>query len=110
MTFAPSRAVALTLDNQRAQTALFAAGPDGGSALRLWFQDNAVELNVGRDGPVIHATANKRAAFHEPPVKNPRDTEMCREFRQARGQMSEAQLFELCVNRSSEAACRACLK
>jgi hypothetical protein len=109
VTFSPSRNVALTLDNQRTQTALFAAGPDGGSALRLWYQDNAVELNAGTDGPIIHATENKRAAFHEPPVRNPENTELCKELRQARPQVPDAKLLEICVNRSSEAACRACL-
>jgi hypothetical protein len=109
VTFSPSGNVALTLDNQRTQTALFAAGPDGGSALRLWYHDHAVELNVGADGPFIHATENKRAAFHQPPVRNPESTEMCKELRQARSQMSDAKLLELCVNRWSEAACRACL-
>ena len=110
VTFAsPNRNVVLTLDNDRKQTALFGAGPDGGSALRLWYEDNAVELNVGKDGPVIHATENKRAAFHEPAVRNPEHTELCQELRQARAKMSDAQLLEICVNRSSEAACRACL-
>ena len=85
------------------------SGPEGGSALRLWYQDNAVELNVGKDGPTIHATQDKRAAFHQPPVRNPENTEMCQELRQARAKMSDAQLLEICVNRSSEAACRACL-
>lgn len=111
----PTSNVVLTLDNQRRslngqrQTALFAAGPDGGSALRLWYNDNAVELNVGAEGPVIHATQNKRAAFHEPPVQNPETTEMCQAFRQARTRFSDAQLLDMCLNRSSEAACRACL-
>jgi hypothetical protein len=111
----PTSNVVLTLDNRRSsqngqrQTALFAAGADGGSALRLWYNDNAVELNVGAEGPVIHATQDKRAAFHEPPVQNPEQTEMCQELRQARTRFSDPQLFDMCVNRSSEAACRACL-
>jgi hypothetical protein len=109
VTFSSSGNVALTLDNQRTQTALLAAGPDGGSALRLWYRDNAVELNVDADGPSIHATEGKRAVFHQPPVRNPQNTEMCKELRQARSQMSNAKLLEMCVNRSSEAACRACL-
>jgi hypothetical protein len=110
ITFAsPNRNVMLTLDNDRKQTALFAAGPEGGSALRLEYQGNAVELNVGKDGPIIHATQDKRAVFHQPPVRNPENTEMCQELRQARGKVSDAQLLEICVNRSSEAACRACL-
>jgi hypothetical protein len=110
VTFAsPNRNVVLTLDNDGKQTALFAAGPSGGSALRLFYQNNAVELSVGKDGPVIHATEDKRAVFHQPPVRNPEDTEMCQEIRQARGKVSDPQLLEICVNRSSEAACRACL-
>ncbi len=109
VTFSPSRSVALTLDNERTQTALFAAGPTGGSALRLWYQNNAVELNVGADGPNIHATEQKRAVFHQPPVRNPQKTELCKELRHARSQMSKTEIFEFCVNRSSEAACRACL-
>jgi hypothetical protein len=110
VTFAsPNRNVVLTLDNDRKQTALFAAGPEGGSALRLWYNDNAVELNVGSDGPNIHATQDKRPVFHEPPVPNPEKTVMCQEIREARTRFSEAELLQICINRSSEAACRACL-
>jgi hypothetical protein len=57
----------------------------------------------------IISIAGKRSAFHEPPVQNPEATAMCHELRQARGRVSDAGLLDICLSRSSEAACMACL-
>jgi hypothetical protein len=109
VTFTPSGNVGLTLDNRGGQTAEFIAGPDVGAALRLHWQDDAVELRSDEDGPSIHAVRKKKVAFHEPPVENPESTELCKALRQAKSQLPAEQLLDICRARSSEAACRVCL-
>jgi hypothetical protein len=110
LTFAPSGNVGLTLDNRAGQTAEFIAGPSAGAALRLHWQDDAVELRADEDGPSIHAVRKKNVAFHEPAVENPESTELCKALKQAKSQLSAEQLLDACRARSSEAACRVCLE
>jgi hypothetical protein len=110
VTFAPSGNVGLTLDNRGGQTAEFIAGPSAGAALRLHWQDDAVELRTDEDGPSIHAMRKKMAAFHEPPVENPGSTELCKGLKQAKSELSPEQLLDVCRGRSSEAACQVCLE
>jgi hypothetical protein len=110
VTFAPSGNVGLTLDNRGGQTAEFIAGPSAGAALRLHWQDGAVELRADEDGPSIHAVRKNKVAFHEPPVANPESTGLCKALKQAKSQLSAEQLLDACRARSSEAACRACLE
>ncbi len=69
----------LTLDNKGVMAAEFLAGPDAGSAIRLHWADDAVELRVDEDGPSVHAVRQKNVAFHEPPVENPRSTVLCKD-------------------------------
>lgn len=110
VTFAPSGNVGLTLDNRGGQTAEFIADPSVGAALRLHWQDDAVELRADEDGPSIHAVRKKKVAFHEPPVENPESTELCKALKQAKSELSAEQLLDACRARSSEAACRVCLE
>jgi hypothetical protein len=109
VTFEPSGNVGLTLDNRGGQTAQFVAGPNAGSAIHLQWRDDAVELRVDEDGPSLHAVRAKSVAFHEPAVKNPASTELCKALRQAKAQSSTIQLLETCRARTSEAACQVCL-
>jgi hypothetical protein len=110
VTFAPSGNVGLTLDNRGGQTAEFIAGPSGGAAMRIHWQDDAVELRSDEDGPSIHAVRKKRVAFHEPSVENPGSTQLCKALKQAESQVSTEQVLEACRSRSSEAACRVCVE
>jgi hypothetical protein len=110
VTWGPSNNVGLTLDGQGGQAAEFVAGPEGGSAIRLHWADDAVELRADdEDGPSIHAVQRKVVVFHEPPVQNPKSTAMCKALTGAKGKYPIAQLFDACRARSSEAACQACL-
>lgn len=111
VTFEPSGNVALTLDTRTSQVATFVAGPDGSgtSALQLFSGGSAIELRNDEDGPSIHAVNRKQVVFHEPPVENPRGTELCKALQEAKKQASIAQLLDACRARTSEAACQACL-
>ncbi len=111
VTFEPSGNVALTLDTRKSQVATFIAGPDGSgtSALQLFSGGSAVELRNDEDGPSIHAVRRKQVVFHEPPVENPQRTELCKALQEAKKQVSMAQLLDACRERTSEAACQACL-
>jgi hypothetical protein len=102
--------VGLTLDNKGVMAAEFLAGPDAGSAIRLHSGDDAVELRVDEDGPSIHAMRRKTVAFHEPTVENPKSTELCKGLLKEKARVSMEQLWDACRERSSEAACQACLK
>ncbi|PYX54792.1 MAG: hypothetical protein DMG76_20375 [Acidobacteria bacterium] len=110
VTFEPGGNVGLTLDNKGVMAAEFLAGPDAGSAIRLHWADDAVELRVDEDGPSIHAVRRKKVAFHEPPVENPRSTVLCKELLKEKASLSMEQLLDACRARSSEAACQACFK
>jgi hypothetical protein len=110
VTFEPSGHVGLTLDNKGVMAAEFVASPDLGAAIRLHTSDDSVELRVDEDGPSIHATRRKRVAFHEPPVENPKSTELCQGLLKEKARVSIEQLWDACRGRSSEAACQACLK
>jgi len=110
VTWAPSGNVGLTLDGASGQAAEFVAGTAGGSAIRLHWKDDAVELRVDdEDGPSIHSVQGKRVVFHEPPVRNPKSTAMCKALTEAKKQYSMDDLLAACRARSSEAACQACL-
>lgn len=111
VTFEPSGHVALTPDTRTSQVATFVAGPDGSgtSALQLFSGGSAVELRNDEDGPSIHAVRRKHVVFHEPPIENPQETEMCKALREAKKQAPMAQLLDACRARTSEAACQACL-
>ncbi len=111
VTLEPSGNVALTLDSRTSQVATFVAGPDksGTSALQLFTTGSAVELRNDGDGPSIHAVRRKQVVFHQPPVENPKGTEMCRALQDAKKQATLAQLLDFCRTRTSEDACQACL-
>lgn len=70
-----------------------------------------MELRNDEDGPSLHAVRRKQVVFHEPPVENPRQTEMCKALalQEAKKQLNMAQLLDACRARTSEAACQACL-
>jgi hypothetical protein len=109
LTFSPSGNVGLTLDNRKGQTAEFVAGPSAGAALRLHYQNDAVELRADEDGPSIHAVQNKEVAFHAPDVQNPKSTSLCKALADAKKSLTSDQLLDACRARTSEAACKVCL-
>ena len=101
--------VFLTLDTMSKQTALFAAGRSGGAALRLFFEEDAVDIRVDENGPSIHAVQDGQVAFHEPSVEDPENSQFCRALRDAADRVTGEQLWKACRSRTSEAACQSCL-
>lgn len=112
VTFSPSRNVALTLDNRGAagQTAILAAGPDGGSGLTLSHGSDAVDLRVDDDlGPSIHVMKSQAVAFHVPELRGFEATPVCAELRGAIKSSSRDKVLAWCRSRLPENACVACL-
>jgi hypothetical protein len=112
VTFSPSRNVALTLDNRGAagQTAILAAGPDGGSGLTLSHGSDAVDLRVDDDlGPSIHVMKSQAVAFHVPELGGFEATPVCAELRGAIKSSSRDKVLAWCRSRLPENACVACL-
>jgi len=101
--------VFLTLDTLSKQTALFAAGRSGGAALRLFFEQDAVDIRVDENGPSIHAVREGQVAFHEPLVEDSENSQFCSALRDAADRATSEQLWKACRARTSEAACQSCL-
>ena len=101
--------VFLTLDSMSEQTALFAAGRSGGAALRLYFEDDAVDLRVDENGPSIHAVREGLVAFHQPVIEDPENSQFCRSLREAADRLTSERLWKFCRSRSSEASRQSCL-
>jgi hypothetical protein len=112
VTFSPSRNVALTLDNRgtAGQTAILAAGPDGGSGLTLSHGTDAVDIRVDDDlGPSIHVMKSQAVAFHVPELRGFEATPVCAELRGAVKSSSRDNVLAWCRSRLPENACTACV-
>jgi hypothetical protein len=107
VTMDPGNNVMLTLDSRTMQTALFAAGPDGGSTLRLWQDDDAVEMRVDGSGGRITAVKDGVVLLQEPIVALPR--EACYAYRAAIETLSEDNVLAACTARFISEKCKECL-
>lgn len=109
VTWEPSGNVGLTLDTRAGQVALFVAGPESSSALRLWHGDDAVELRSDGDGSRLTVVEDGGIVVQEPPVES-LGADACAGYREARKRFSEAEVVDACRQRFPEAACAACLE
>lgn len=101
--------VFLTLDGRDGQSALFVADTSGVTALRIWNDENAVDLRVDSDGSRISALREGFVEFQAPPIDDPRSTRACEAYRDARRSLDEAAILSACRQRMTDEACRACL-
>jgi hypothetical protein len=109
VTWEPSGNVGLTLDSRKGQSTLFVAGADGGSALKLWDGNDAIELRSDTEGSRLTAVNDGQIVFQEPPVDELGE-EACAAYRDALSSHSMEEVLRACKQRYSEAACRACLE
>jgi len=109
VTWEPSGNVGLTLDSRKGQATLFVAGPEGGSALKLWDGEDSIELRSDSDGSRLTAIREGLVVFQEPAVDALGD-EACAAYREALSTYSMEEVLRACRQRYSEAACRACLE
>jgi len=107
VTFEPSGNVALTLDSRKGQTALFVAGPEGATALKLWTGTDSIELRSDDDGARWTVAEDGHVLLQEPPIALGR--EACAGYREALEHYSREDVMRACRERYSEAACQACL-
>ncbi len=108
VTFEPSGNIGLTLDSRKSQVALFAAGPDGGTALRLWDGPDAIELRVDDSGARLTTVADYEVV-HQVPVVETIDEEGCSAYRDAIASYSLEYVMRACSSRFPTAQCEACL-
>ena len=97
----------LTLDTRQGQVALLAAGPDGGSTVRLWHEDDAVELRSDSGGSRLTAVADGRVVFQRPRATP--SEEACGQYRAALERLARDRVVAACQQRFTEEACASCL-
>jgi hypothetical protein len=108
VTWEPSGNVGLTLDTREGQATLFVAGPESGSAVRLWHGDDAIEMRSDEDGSRLTALEEGRVVLQMPPIAV-LGNEACTSYRDARSRLSSTEVMDACRLRYTEAACRDCL-
>ncbi len=101
--------VALTLDSKKQQTALFVAGPDGGTALQMWADKTSIELRSDSDGSRFTATKDGKVMLQQP--NNIRiGTNMCQAYRASAKKYPVADVLGSCHKRFNESACHECFE
>lgn len=109
VTWEPSGNVGLTLDSRNRQAALFVAGVEGGSALKLWDGEDLIELRSDDEGSRLTAVKDGQIVVQEPAVDKLSD-EACAAYQEALSSYTLEEVIQACRQRYSEAACRACLE
>ena len=99
--------VALTLDSKKQQTALFVAGPDGGSSLRMWDAKTSVEMRSDPDGSRLTATKDGRVILQSPNNIEVGES-MCFEYRKLTKTYPVADVLGSCNQRFTHSACEQC--
>lgn len=108
VTFEPSGNVGLTLDTRKRQSALFVSGPDEGSALQLWHENNLIEFRSDSDGTRLTSATNGKVVLQQPSIDR-MSADTCEAYRDARSRTSKDQSFRDCRRRFREAVCNRCL-
>jgi len=74
VTFDKGGNVALTLDTQEKQMVFFGVGPNGGAALQMWSDKNALDLRADDDGARFSSIQNAVVTNQIPELKIQADT------------------------------------
>lgn len=106
--FEPSGNIALTLDSKKQQTALFVSGPDEGSALQLWHQNDLIEFRSDSDGTRMTTVKNGQIVSQQPGIDK-MSPSSCSEYRDAAARVSAEVLNRECRRRFLGKTCDACL-
>lgn len=110
VTFDEAGTVLLTLDGRQQQNALFVADTSGATALRIWYEDDAVELRADQDGARVTAVRDGRVVLQQPPITDPESSSTCAALRDLRSQVDTDRLLQVCRQRMMEEFCQACLE
>ncbi len=105
--------IGLTLDSRKGQTALFVAGPDGGTSLQMWHGTDAIDIRSDEDGSRITRTQAGQVTFQQPAVAA-FSKATCSEYRnglrsEVPGGLPAEQIRKICLRRFTQEACRTCL-
>jgi len=109
-TFSPEANVVLTLDGKQGQRALFVAGPEGDTALKMWRGNNWIEFRVDEGGARLNAVRDRELVARLPGPIRMETAAMCAEYVALRGQVAAPQLMTACRERMSNADCTRCLR
>lgn len=101
--------VALTLDSKKQQTALFVAGPDGGTALQMWHDKTSIEIRSDSDGSRLTATKDGKVI-----LQNPNNihigVSMCNAYRTSAKNYPVSDVLSSCNKRFNDSACNECFE
>ena len=101
--------VGLTLDTQKGQVALLAAGPDEGAVIRIWHGNDAIGMRSDSAGSRLIAVKDGGIVFQNPTVEKV-IPEACTAYREHAAKGARQEALDACRTRFPEAACRECLE
>lgn len=108
VTFEPSGNVGLTLDTRKRQSALFVSGPDEGSALQLWHENDLIEFRSDSDGTRMTSAKDGIVILQQPDLKK-MSNNTCAAYKEALSRFPREQVMRDCLRRFQNSACKACL-
>jgi hypothetical protein len=108
VTFEPSGNIGLTLDSKKHQTALFVAGPNGGSALQLFNPVDKIEMRSDSDGSRLSVIRNDQLVHQSPPIAS-MTAGTCSLYKEALARAPAAQVMKSCQGRFPSGVCSRCL-
>ena len=109
VTFDESGNVLLTLDGRSSQTAYFVADTSGTTTLRLWYEDEAIDLRTDEDGARVSVMRDGMVVLQKPSAADPDTSATCARLRELRAQYDDEQVRSACRTRMTGAWCDACL-
>ncbi|MBA3559700.1 MAG: hypothetical protein H0W30_14025 [Gemmatimonadaceae bacterium] len=101
--------IGLTLDSRYRQTAVFRADSSGSTTLRLWTDDEAVELRVNKEGGRLNVLRDAKVVLQLPEIADPVSTSTCTDLRELRAQHEAEAVMKACMRTMPATACRKCL-
>ena len=102
--------VGLTLDSRHGQTAVFRADSSGATTLRLWNQQNSIELRTNTDGARMSVLRDNQVILQQPELVDAPSSTACTDFRELRSQHGDSAVYRACRSVMLDDACTRCLK
>lgn len=108
-TFDASKNVVLTLDSQERQHALFVSGPEGATALRMWYGAGAIDFRTDEDGVRMSVSENDVVTLQEPALRLSGSSTFCSFLQDPSHGLTDERVWAVCRSRMGESWCQACI-